>query len=371
MSRTELSSAGWSDFDRAMMTRALSLAQRGLYTTDPNPRVGCVLVHGSQIVGEGWHQRAGSPHAEPNALAAAGARARGATAYVTLEPCSHQGRTPPCTEALIQAGVACVIYALKDPNPRVCGEGEGQLRAAGIPVRSGLLAEASRELNCGFVKRMVRGVPFVRVKLAMSLDGRTALANGASRWITQEAARNDVQHYRARSSAVLTGIGTVLADDPALNVRLPESDRQPWRVVLDSQLHTPPTARLVAGEGPVLILAARDDAVRRAALQAQSAAVEILPADGAHPSLQAVLQRLGQLEMNEVWVEAGQRLAGAFVREGLFDELLVYVAPSLLGGDARPLLQLPAISSLEQKVKLQFTDFRAVGEDLRLTLRPA
>jgi diaminohydroxyphosphoribosylaminopyrimidine deaminase/5-amino-6-(5-phosphoribosylamino)uracil reductase len=361
----------WTDFDRAMMARALSLARRGLYTTDPNPRVGCVLVHGGQIVGEGWHERAGAPHAEPNALAAAGARARGATAYVSLEPCSHHGRTPPCAEALVAAGVARVIYALKDPNPRVSGAGEQRLREAGIDVAGGLMADASRQLNCGYVRRMSTGLPFVRVKLAMSLDGRTALANGQSRWITADAARNDVQYLRARSSAVLTGIGTVLADDPAMNVRIPESDRQPWRVVLDSTLRTPPESRLVTGAGPVLILATRDDAARRAALEGRSAAVEILPAAPAGVSLEAVLQRLGRLEMNEVWVEAGPGLAGAFVQAGLFDELIVYVAPALLGGDALPLLELPSISSLEQKVKLAFTDFRAVGVDLRLTLRPA
>jgi diaminohydroxyphosphoribosylaminopyrimidine deaminase/5-amino-6-(5-phosphoribosylamino)uracil reductase len=330
-----------------------------------------VLVQGGEIVGEGWHERAGQPHAEPLALAAAGARARGATAYVTLEPCSYHGRTPPCTDALIDAGIAAVTYALRDPNPRVSGSGDLRLRDAGINVRSGLMGEASRELNIGFVKRMTTGLPFVRVKLAMSLDGRTALASGESRWITADTARKDAQRFRARSSAIVTGIGTVLADDPAMNVRIAESDRQPWRVVLDSDLRTPPESRLVNRDGPVLIFATRDAPQRRAALLARSAAVELLPARAGRPDLQAMLERLAALEMNEVWVEAGQQLAGAFVQAGLFDELIVYVAPALLGGDAQPLLQLPALKRLDDKLNLRYTDVRQVGDDLRLTLRPA
>ena len=361
---------GWTDLDRAMMSRALALARRGLYTTDPNPHVGCVLVQDGEIVGEGWHERAGEAHAEPVALAAAGGKARGATAYVSLEPCCHQGRTGPCTDALIAAGVARVVYALQDPNPRVSGGGDEQLRRAGIDVRGGLMAEGSRELNCGYVKRMTTGLPWVRVKLAMSLDGRTALASGESRWITAATARKDVQQFRARSSAIVTGIGTILSDDPALNVRIPESDRQPWRVVLDSRLRTPSDARVINREGRVLVLGTQDDLRSRASLEAQSVVVEILPEEGGQLSLTAVLQRLARLDMNEIWVEAGPRLAGAFVRAGLFDELIVYVAPALLGGDALPLLQLPAIRSLDDKIKLRFTDFRAVGDDLRLTLRP-
>jgi diaminohydroxyphosphoribosylaminopyrimidine deaminase / 5-amino-6-(5-phosphoribosylamino)uracil reductase len=361
----------WTDLDRAMMSRALALAQRGLYSTDPNPRVGCVLVRDGEIVGEGWHVRAGEAHAEPAALAAAGERARGATAYVSLEPCNHQGRTPPCTDALIAAGVASVIYALKDPNPRVSGAGEERLRKAGIRVASGLMSDASRELNCGFVKRMSSGLPWVRVKLAMSLDGRTALASGESRWITADTARQDAQRYRARSSALVTGVGTILADDPALNVRIAESNRQPWRVVLDSQLRTPPAARVIDREGQVLIFATQDDAGRRAALEARRVLVEVLPAVDGRPPLAAVLEHLARLEMNEVWVEAGPTLAGAFVRAGLFDELVVYVAPALLGGDALPLLALPPLARLDDKLKLKFTDYRAVGDDLRLTLRPA
>ena len=371
MSTGHDSDSPWTDFDRAMMSRALALAQRGLHTTDPNPRVGCVLVHGTDIVGEGWHERAGEAHAEPRALAAAGAKAHGATAYVSLEPCDHQGRTPPCTRALIAAGVARVIYALRDPNPRVSGAGEERLRAAGIDVRGGLMAEAARTLNCGYIKRMETGLPYVRVKLAMSLDARTALASGESRWITGEAAREDVQEFRARSSAILTGVGTVLADDPALTVRLAGTQRQPWRVVLDGALRTPPDAQLLRATGSVLVIGIREDAARRAALEARSAAVEILPAVGGRVSLQAVLERLGQLGMNELWVEAGATLAGAFIQAGLYDELIVYVAPTLLGTDARPLLQLAPLASLEHKPALRFTDFRAIGDDLRLTLKPA
>jgi len=364
-------SQDWTDFDRSMMARALELAARGLYTTDPNPRVGCVLVREGRIVGEGWHARAGQPHAEPLALAAAGIAARGATAYVSLEPCNHHGRTPPCTEALIAAGVARVVYGARDPNPRVSGAGEERLRSAGIEVAGGLLEVESRELNCGFVKRMETGLPWVRVKLAMSLDGRTALANGESRWITADAARKDAQRYRARSSAIVTGIGTVLGDDPAMNVRVPDSDRQPWRVVLDSDLRTPPGSRIIERDGRVLVFGTRDDAARRAALEAKSALVEILPSDGGRLRLAEVLARLGRLEMNEVWVEAGPKLAGAFVRASLFDELVVYVAPSLIGGDAMPLVQLPGIAKLDERLRLRFTDISAVGDDLRLTLRPA
>ncbi len=366
----DVSLDSWTDSDRSMMARALALAESGLYTTDPNPRVGCVIARDGAIVGESFHARAGQLHAEPGALAAAGEKARGATAYVTLEPCNHHGRTPPCTEALIAAGVARVVYGARDPNPRVSGAGEERLRRAGIDVSGGLLAGASRELNCGFMKRMEQGLPWVRVKLAMSLDGRTALANGESRWITADTARKDAQRYRARSSAIVTGIGTVLGDDPAMNVRIPESDRQPWRIVLDSQLRTPPSSRIIEREGQVLVFGTQDDPARRAALEARSALVEILPPVDGRIALKDVLARLARLEMNEVWVEAGPKLAGAFVREGLFDELVVYVAPSLIGGDAMPLVQLPGIEKLDDRTRLRFTDIRQVGDDLRLTLRP-
>jgi diaminohydroxyphosphoribosylaminopyrimidine deaminase/5-amino-6-(5-phosphoribosylamino)uracil reductase len=360
----------WSDVDRIAMSRALLLAQRGLNGTDPNPRVGCVLLRDGATVGEGWHERAGEAHAEVAALRAAGEKARGATAYVSLEPCSHQGRTGPCSSALIEAGVASVVYAAQDPNPRVAGTGGERLREAGIETRSGLMAEATEALNCGYFKRMRTGMPWLRLKLAMSLDGRTALADGSSRWITSAAAREDSQLFRARSSAVLTGIGTILADDPALNVRVAGTTRQPWRVVLDSRLRTPPEARVIARDGEVLILATQEHAARRAALEAAGAAVEVLDARAQRVDLQAVLERLGRLEMNEVWVEAGATLAGALLQQGLVDELVLYVAPALLGPDARGLATLPALQDLDRRLQLRFTDLRTIGPDLRITARP-
>lgn len=374
------------------MGRALALAERGLETTQPNPRVGCVLAQGRQIVGEGWHQRAGEPHAEVNALRAAGPRAAGATAYVTLEPCSHHGRTPPCAEALIAARVARVIFALEDPNPRVRGQGAQALRRAGIAVDSGLLAAEAAELNPGFLKRMRSGRPWVRVKLAMSLDGRTALADGASQWITGPAAREDVQHWRARSSAILTGIGTVLADDPQLTVRLPDpaaggSRPQPLRVVLDARLQTPLDARLLASMGTVLIMtgagAETGDsgfAARRAGLAARGAVIEDVPLAGgdeqvagtgsARLSLPEVLDRLGRREVNELWVEAGARLAGQLLAQELIDELVIYLAPKVLGPRARPLLELEEVHDLRAAPGFAIMETRRIGEDLRLRLRP-
>jgi diaminohydroxyphosphoribosylaminopyrimidine deaminase / 5-amino-6-(5-phosphoribosylamino)uracil reductase len=357
----------WSEADQQFMARAFELAQRGLYTTDPNPRVGCLLVRGGVVVGEGWHQCAGGPHAEAHALQLAGAAARGATAYVTLEPCNHHGRTPPCSEALLEAGVSRVVYALDDPNPLVAGQGAARLRAAGVRVDAGLMAAQSEVLNPGFLKRMRQGLPHVRVKIAASLDGRTALASGESRWITSRAARTDAQYGRARSSVVLTGVGTILADDPALNVRVPESDRQPLRVVLDSQLRTPSDSRLLQREGRVLILGTVDDADRRRSLERQGAEVVIVPAQAGRPDLAAVLQLLAARGANEVWVEAGAVLAGAFVRERRFDELVIYLAPCLLGGGARPLLELPVLASLDQRLTLRFTQCRSVGDDLCIT----
>jgi diaminohydroxyphosphoribosylaminopyrimidine deaminase/5-amino-6-(5-phosphoribosylamino)uracil reductase len=384
----------FTDFDRRAMARALELAARGLETAHPNPRVGCVLAQGETIVGEGWHERAGEPHAEVNALRAAGPKAAGATAYVTLEPCSHQGRTPPCVEALIAARVARVIFAMEDPNPRVSGRGAQALRRAGTAVESGLMAAEAAELNPGFLKRMRSGRPWVRVKLAMSLDGRTALANGASQWITGPDSREDVQRWRARSSAILTGIGTVLADDPRLDVRLPEppSGRprpQPLRVVLDSSLKTPPTARMLTTGGGVLIMAAAnhgDDAAglaaRRAELLKRGAAIEEVPASGfsaagvatsgsaSRPSLGEALDRLGRREINELWVEAGARLAGALLSQALVDELIVYLAPKLLGPQARPLVELDEIASLPDAPRFTVIDTLRMGEDVRLRLRP-
>jgi diaminohydroxyphosphoribosylaminopyrimidine deaminase/5-amino-6-(5-phosphoribosylamino)uracil reductase len=369
----------FSDFDRGAMQRALQLAARGLTTTHPNPRVGCVLAKGGRIIGEGWHARAGESHAEVVALTAAGGQAAGATAYVTLEPCNHHGRTPPCVDALIAARVARVVYAVADPDPRVNGRGAELLSAAGITVEAGLLAAEAGELNAGFLKRMQQGRPWVRLKLAMSLDGRTALASGASRWVSGAAARSDVQQWRARSAAILTGIGTLLADDPRLDVRLgDESDhaaRQPLRVVLDSALRTPPTARLFGVPGEVLIVTtvpATDPRwePRCAALAAQGARIETLPATGAHVPLPAVLTRLGELEINELQVEAGPTLAGELLRQSLVDELLLYVAPKFLGPQARPLVALPELTDLGAAPGLIITDVQRVGEDLRLLLRP-
>ena len=350
------------------MARALEIARNGLYTADPNPRVGCVLVKDGRVVGEGWHVRAGEPHAEPNALAAAGGAAAGASAYVNLEPCNHYGRTPPCALALIEAGVARVVYAIDDPNPAVAGQGAARLREHGIQVECGLMAPEAEALNAGYLRRRRTGMPLVRVKLAASLDGRTALADGESRWITSKAARADAQYGRARSSAVLTGIGTILADDPALNVRIPESDRQPLRVVLDSRLRTPSDARVINREGAVLVLGVHEDAARRQSLERQGVEVAIVPALADRPDLAAMLRLLAARDVNEVWVEAGATLAGAFISAGLFDELVVYIAPTLLGPDARALAGLPPLRQLDERLRLRFGEVRSVGPDLCVTL---
>lgn len=352
------------------MARALRLAARGLDTTDPNPRVGCVIAAGDEVVGEGFHERAGGPHAEVVALAAAGTRAKGATAYVTLEPCSHHGRTPPCADALVAAGVARVVYAVGDPNPRVNGGGAARLRAAGIEVGTGPLGGQARALNPGFHSRMERGRPWLRLKLACSLDGRTALASGESRWITSEAARRDVQRLRARSSAILTGVGTVLADDPRLDVRLPGATRQPLRVVLDPRLETPASARVLQPPGDVLVLASEAGAPGAAALEATGARVEVLPGDPSALDLEAVLARLAELEVNEVHAECGATLAGALLNASLVDELVVYLAPVLLGEEGRPLAILGGLESMQERLRLEIVSERRVGPDLRLVLRP-
>jgi diaminohydroxyphosphoribosylaminopyrimidine deaminase/5-amino-6-(5-phosphoribosylamino)uracil reductase len=370
-------SEGFDAQDRQAMRRALELAERGALSTHPNPRVGCVIVHEGLTVGEGWHEWAGEAHAEIAALRAAGTRAAGATVYVTLEPCSHHGRTPPCADALIAARVARVVFAVEDPNPRVSGRGALQLRAAGIVVESGLMQREAVELNAGFFMRMRHGRPWVRVKLAMSLDGRTALANGRSQWLTGEAAREDVQHWRARSSAVLTGIGTVLADDPQLTVRLPAArPRPPLRVVLDSELRLSPAARLFAGDGAVWVFTTSRDAGRRASLEASGARIEPLEiedgvAGAAHGvPLRAVLARLAQAQINEVQVEAGATLGGALLREQLVDEMLLYIAPLVLGPQARPLLALPELTELAASPRFELLESRPIGADLRLRLRP-
>ncbi len=361
----------FSALDHEHMAHALRLAERGLYTTQPNPRVGCVIAHGDEVVGAGFHQRAGEPHAEVHALREAGTRARGATAYVTLEPCAHHGRTPPCAEALIAAGVARVVVAAEDPFPQVDGRGMARLRAGGIAVDVGLMRETAREVNIGFFSRIERGRPFVRVKLAMSLDGRTALANGESKWITGEAARADVQHWRARSSAILGGSGTVLADNPRLTVRLPQDEEftPPLRVILDRQLRIPLGSHVLDGSTPTLVLHGaaesctdnRFERVERMAVATRHDALD----------LRAVLALLAGRGCNEVHVEAGPTLCGALFAAGLADELLLYVAPLLLGDSARPLLHLPSLSDMATRWQLRVIDQRQLGADWRLRLRPA
>jgi diaminohydroxyphosphoribosylaminopyrimidine deaminase/5-amino-6-(5-phosphoribosylamino)uracil reductase len=354
--------------DSEWMAQALRLAERGLYTTSPNPRVGCVLVRKGIVVGEGWHERAGEPHAEVHALRAAGEAARGATAYVTLEPCSHHGRTPPCADALIEAGVTRVVVAVQDPNPQVAGQGIAKLREAGIEVECGLMEAAARELNIGFFTRMTRGMPWVRSKIAASLDGRTALANGESKWITGTAARQDVQHWRARSCAVLTGIGTVLADDPQLNVRELVTSRQPLRAVVDNTLRLPPNARLLQESG-VMIYTITQDAQKIAALEQAGARVVVLPDVNGQVDAAAVLRDLAAQGCNEVLVEAGSKLNGALLQAGLVDELVLYLAPQFLGDMARGLARLGELTSLDQRINLEWQDVRHVGKDLRIVAR--
>lgn len=360
----------FSAVDHGMMARALQLAERGLFTTSPNPRVGCLLVRDGWIVGEGWHVKAGEPHAEVLALRAAGLKAKGATAYVTLEPCSHQGRTPPCAEALIAAGVARVVAAMTDPNPLVAGKGLAMLQAAGIATACGLLENEARELNIGFVSRMTRARPWLRLKTAASLDGKTALNNGVSQWITGAEARQDGHRWRARACAILTGIGTVRDDDPQLNVRAVETTRQPLRVVVDSQLETPLSARILQG-GPVLIAGAVENAEKSALLRSTGAEVQILPNAAGKVDLKALLEYLAQRGINEVHVEAGFKLNGSLLREGLVDELLLYLAPCLVGHAASGLFNLPELTSLDGKQRLQIRDLRQIGADIRVLARPA
>lgn len=369
----------FSTEDRRYMSRALRLARQGLYTADPNPRVGAVLVRDGHVLGEGAHRRAGQGHAERLALEVAG-DARGACCYVSLEPCAHTGRTGPCAEALIDAGVARVVAAMEDPNPRVAGVGLERLRAAGVRVQCGLLEDEARQLNPGFLRRMATGRPLVRVKLAMSLDGRTAMASGESRWITGDAAREDVQRLRARSSAIVTGVGTVLADEPALTVRpaqwrLAEYGampvRQPLRVVVDTGLRTPPQATVISSDGHCLVAATGEaDDARAAALHAAGAETVRLAADErGGVALDALLDELGHRECNEVLVEAGPTLAGAVVRAGLADELVVYMAPVLLGSTARGLLELDLQRMVERR-NLRLHETRRIGDDMRMTFEP-
>lgn len=349
------------------MARALQLAARGLYTTSPNPRVGCVIVKGGRIVGEGWHQRAGTPHAEIHALHAAGEAARGATVYVTLEPCSHHGRTPPCAEALINAGVARVVAAMSDPNPLVAGGGISMLTLAGIQAEVGLMESEARALNPGFVSRMTRQRPWVRLKTASTLDGKTALANGASQWITGDAARADVQRLRARACAVLTGSGTVLADDPRMNVRDIDIGRQPLRVVIDSALRTPADAAIL----PALIACHEADPDRCSALERGGADVIVLPGANGRVDLAALLTLLAQRGVNELHVEAGAALNGALLAAGLVDEWVAYVAPMAVGDVAHGLFATPPLSTLADAARFKLADARQLGGDLRLTLLPS
>ena len=365
--------------DLALMARALRLAERGLYTTDPNPRVGCVLARSGHVIGEGWHRRAGEPHAERFALDQAGTAARGATAYVTLEPCCHHGRTPPCTEALIAAGVERVVCAMVDPNPLVAGQGLSQLRAAGIEVVSGVLEAEARALNPGFIRRMELGRPYVRCKLAASLDGRTAMASGESQWITGPGARRDVQRLRAASSAILTGVGTVLADDPSLNLRLSAADlpgmepgepvRQPLRVILDSHWRTPLDARMLSLPGATLILGAAESPERVAALAAAGARTRVVPALDGRVDLGAAMTELARRGINEVLLESGATLAGAALAAGLVDEIWLYLAPHLMGDAGKGLFHLPGITAMAERVSLDILDVRRVGPDLRIRAR--
>lgn len=364
--------------DERYMARALELARRGRFTTTPNPNVGCVIVRDGQIVGEGWHQRAGEPHAEVHALRMAGDRARGATAYVTLEPCSHHGRTPPCCDALIAAGVTRVVAAMQDPNPQVAGRGLHRLYQAGIEVSHGLMMQEAEALNRGFLKRMRTGFPWIQLKLGASLDGRTAMASGESQWITSPAARRDVQRLRAQSSAILSSSATVLADNPSLTVRWSELDsesqrlvdeaelRQPVRVIVDSQNRVTPHHKLIEQLGETWLMRQQVDDRHWPETVTQIP----VPLRDSQLDLVALMMVLGQRQINSVWVEAGATLAGALIQAGLVDELIVYVAPKLLGNDARGLCQLAGLTQLADAPVFAFRDIRQVGDDVRLTLTP-
>lgn len=356
----------------APITTALELARRSLYLSSPNPHVGCVITSADgRVLGQGYTQAAGSAHAEVMALRdaqALGHDVRGATAWVTLEPCAHTGRTGPCCDALVAAGIGRVVASLLDPNPKVAGQGLARLSAAGIAVETGPGAAESRELNIGFFSRMVRGTPWVRLKVAASLDGTTALDNGQSQWITSELARTDGHAWRARACAVLTGIGTVLEDDPLLDVRLFETPRQPGVVVVDSRLDLPATARLFQPRRSVWVYTAVHDALKRSALEARGATVIPLPGAGGKVDLTAMLRDMGRREINELHVEAGHKLNGSLVREGLVDEFLVYLAPTLLGS-GRGMAAIGPLTDLAQGVRLEFASSQAVGPDLRVLAR--
>lgn len=355
--------SSYSAFDREMMRRALALAEKGLFTTTPNPRVGCVLSRGEQVVGEGWHERPGGPHAEVRALLQASAAAKGATAYVTLEPCNHHGKTPPCTEALIKAGVGRVVAAMRDPNPD-SKKGGDALAAAGVDVEFGLMQEEARELNIGFVSRMTRGRPWVRLKIAATLDGRTALGNGASQWITGAEARKDGHRWRARACAIATGGGTVKADDPRLTVRDVATPRQPLRVVIDSHVETPATARVLHGEQALVFAAVQGKSL-------PNAEIVVRANSAGKVDLAAMLLELGKRGINELHVEGGFKLNGSLVREGCVDEFLIYMNPSFLGDSAQGMVNLSDMTSLDQRVRLGIRSVDRIGDDLRILARPA
>lgn len=360
----------FSATDHTAMARALQLARLALETTTPNPRVGCVLVKDGRTVGEGWHRRAGEPHAEVLALREAGDAARGATAYVTLEPCVHHGRTPPCADALIAAGVARVVAAMKDPNPLVAGRGIARLQAAGIEVSAGLMTDEAAELNVGFVSRMTRGWPWLRLKAASSLDGKTALNNGTSQWITGAEARRDGHRWRARACAILTGIGTVREDDPELTVRAVPCERQPLRILVDARLEVPLSAKLLLG-GNCLVATAVENPEKAAQLAGIGIDVVRLPNAQGKVDLRGLMHELGRRGINEVHAEAGLKLNGSLLREGCVDELLLYMAPMIIGNAAQGLFNLPELQGLEAAVRLELRDVRRVGADLRVLARPS
>lgn len=363
-------SANHNNNDSHYMNRALELARYGIFSAAPNPRVGCVLVKNHHIIGEGCHQRTGEAHAEIHALNAAGSAAKGATAYVTLEPCAHYGRTPPCAAALIQAGISKVVIACFDPNPLVAGKGAAMLEAAGIKTVVGVCAEEAQILNRGFFKRILTGRPFVTLKLAASLDGRTALANGKSQWITGEAARREVHYHRLAADAVIAGTGSIIKDNALLTARYstPLPGNAPLRVIIDSQLHTPTTARVFSDTSPVRI--ACGPHVRAPSYPEHAALIRLPLTADKHINLSVLLERLGADDINNAFVEAGAALAGAFIREKLADEILLYLAPCFLGQDARPLTELPSITSLSDKIEYCIRDSTIIGSDIRLTLTP-
>jgi diaminohydroxyphosphoribosylaminopyrimidine deaminase/5-amino-6-(5-phosphoribosylamino)uracil reductase len=359
----------FSAADHQYMSRALQLAKKGIYTTAPNPNVGCVLVKDGEVIGEGWHEKYGEAHAEINALKQAGKKAEGATAYVTLEPCCHQGKTPPCADALIKAKIKRVVAAMIDPHTKVAGKGLEQLESAGIFVERGLLEEQAKALNLGFIKRMQKRLPYVRCKLAMSLDGRTAMASGESKWITSAAAREDVQLLRAKSNAILTGVGTVLADDPSMTVRLDGIDSQPLRVVVDTHLSMSPNAKMLKEKGKTILMTCSAAEHIAQALKSAGADIHMMPYCNSNVDLKSVLQQLSDMHINDVLLETGATLSGAMLQAGLIDELIIYMAPVLMGNDARGLFSLPGMETMQDKIELEIIDQRIVGQDIRITAK--